>query len=179
MNESPQNSISDLHTEHTFQSLQFILNCFLHVSILFFFLMMLFIIIIVPIAKNAFKHELSSIINNNIDSAISSPINIDDISESKLDEILSNIPSLNNSPFNRVIIKSIIRLSFNSFKNNPFIINNYIKQYSSENNLITKHNHNVVEFGFYLSYILFIITILLCISLKYFYPDSINLSKLF
>jgi len=166
-------------TGYTFQTLQFILNCFLHVSILFFFLMMLFIIIIAPIAKKAFKHELGSIINNNIDNAIPVPISLDEISDSKLDEILSHIPSLKSSPFNRTIIKSLIRLSYNSFKNNPYIINNYIKQYSSENSLITKHNNDVVGFGLYLSIVLFIITILLCITLKYFFPDSIDLSKLF
>jgi len=176
-NNSSIDNSSNFH--HSISSLQFVLNCFLHVSILFSFLILLFIIIIGPLAQSAFKHELGTIINNNIDSAIPNPIDLNTIDDAKLDEILSKFSIYSSFPLSKTIYKNNIRQLYNTFKSNPYILNNYIKEYSSENYLIQKHNDDIISFGISIVIALYTITILLCIIFKYYYPESINLSKLF
>jgi hypothetical protein len=166
------------NSQHSTSSLQFILNCFLHISILFSFLIILFIIIIAPLAQSAFKHELGHIINNSIDSAIPVSIDLDTIDDAQLDKILSTLPIYSSFPFSKTIFKSNLRQLYDTFKSNPYILNNYIKEFSTVNYLIQKHNDDIISFGIYIIYVLFIITILLCITLKYYFPDSINLTKL-
>ena len=165
-------------SEHSTSSLQFVLNCFLHISILFFFLVMLFIILISPISQNLFKNELGNIIDETIDHVIPKPIDLDDIPDPILDKLLSTLPLYNSFPYSNTIIKSNLRQIYKSFKSNPYIINNYISKYKSENYLISKHNDDIISFALYISSTLFIISIILCITFKYCYPDSVNLSKL-
>jgi hypothetical protein len=175
--DSLDNNNSNSH--HSTSSLQFVLNCFLHISILFSFLILLFIIIIGPLAQSAFKSELGHIINNSIDNAMPIPIDLDTIDDTQLDLILSTLPIYSSFPFSKTIFKSNLRLLYNTFKSNPYILNNYIKEYSSVNHLIQKHNDDIVSFGISIVIILYTISIILCITFKYYYPDSINLSKLF
>lgn len=182
--DSIDSSISNISNSHnSTSSLQFVLNCLLHISILFSFLILLFIIIIEPLAKSAFKSELEHIINHSIDTAIPVPIDLNTVDPSQLDSVLDSIlnplPIYSSFPFSKNIIKSNLLQLYNSFKSNPYILNNYIKEYSSENYLIKKHNDDIISFGISIIIILFTITIILCITFKYYYPDSINLSKLF
>jgi hypothetical protein len=179
--DSSINNISNSHNSSA--SLQFVLNCLLHISILFSFLILLFISTIEPLSKSAFKSELGHIINHGIDNAIPKSIDLNTIDPSQLDSVLDSIlnplPIYSSFPFSKNIIKSNLLQLYNSIKSNPYILNNYIKEYSSENYLIKKHNDNIISFGISIIIILFTITILLCITFKYYYPDSINLSKLF
>lgn len=184
INSSVDSSINNIsNSQHSTSSLQFVLNCLLHISILFSFLILLFIIIIGPLAQSAFKNELGHIINNAIDTAIPTPINLNTMDQSQIDSILDSIlspyPLYSSFPYSKNIIKSNLLQLYNSFKSNPYILNNYIKEYSSINYLIQKHNDDIISFGISIVIILFTFTIILCITFKYYYPDSINLSKLF
>jgi hypothetical protein len=179
INSSINSSIDNSsNSHHSISSLQFVLNCFFHISLLFSFLILLFIIIIGPLAQSAFKHELGNIINDSIDSAMPIPINLDTIDDVQLDAILSMLPIYSSFPFSKTIFKSNIRQLYDTFKSNPYILNNYIKEYSSVNYLIQKHNDDIISFGISIVIALYVITIILCITFKYYYPDSINLSKL-
>lgn len=112
---------------------------------------------------------------NSIDLNTVDPSEIDAV----LDSILNPFPIYSSFPYSKNIIKSNLLQLYNSFKSNPYILNNYIKEYSSINYLIQKHNDDVISFGISIIIILYTITIILCITFKYYYPDSINLSKLF
>jgi hypothetical protein len=111
------------------------------------------------------------------------PIDLNTVDPSEIDAVLDSIlnpfPIYSSFPYSKNIIKSNLLQLYNSFKSNPYILNNYIKEYSSINYLIQKHNDDVISFGISIIIILYTITIILCITFKYYYPDSINLSKLF
>jgi hypothetical protein len=171
------NHAKEGHNE--FSILELILNCFLHVFILFFFLYFLFIVLIAPISQNAFKGEIGGIVNELMNSLIPEKINLDTMSDSELDQLLSNNSTYNNlDPLSKIAIKDNFRKMYAYFKNNPYVINNYIKEYSSTNFLIKEHNDDTLAHGQAIVIFLFVITALLFIILKYYYPNSVNIRKL-
>jgi len=172
--------ISDDEISHSFSILQFILNCFLHVSILFFFLYILFVVLIGPIAQKSFKNEFNHIIHEILDSIIPNSIDISTMSNSDMDNLLSSYSGYNSlDTLTKSTIKLNIRQVHQLVKNNPYILKNYLHLYSSENYLIAQHNDNVDSYGKAIIGFLLIITLMLCISFKYYYPQDVNLTKLF
>jgi len=173
-------SNTSIDHKHKFSILEFILNCFIHVSILFLFLYILFGLIIEPIAVNGFKHEFSNIIHDLINKILPNNIDLDTMSDTDLDTILSKYPEYNNLD---IIIKftiiTNIRKLYNYVKSNPYIIHNYLKQYSKKNYFVNLHNNNVFTYGQCIVAFAYVITVLLCILFKYYYPNDINLTKLF
>jgi hypothetical protein len=180
------NSLDDLldsdqtdHSKHQFSILQFTLNCFLHITILFFFLFYLFTFLIAPAAQNGFKSEFNHIIHDLIDHTISEPIDLDTMSDSELDTLLLKIPGYNSlDSLSKLSIKLNIKTFYTLLKKNPYIIKNYIKEYSSPNFLIKQHNDDIYTYGYAIILFLTLTTIILCCVFKYFYPTDINLSKL-
>jgi hypothetical protein len=172
--------ISDDEISHSFSILQFILNCFLHVSILFFFLYILFVVLIGPIAQRSFKNEFDHIIHEILHSIIPNSIDISTMSNSDMDNLLSSYSGYNSlDTLTKSTIKLNIRQVHQLVKNNPYILKNYLQLYSSENYLIAQHNDNVDSYGKAIIGFLLIITLMLCISFKYYYPQDVNLTKLF
>jgi hypothetical protein len=168
------------HSEHSFSILQFILNCSLHVTILFFFLYILFLILIAPIAQNGFKHEFDHVITELFDHAIPDPIDLSTMSDSEFDNYLSKINEYNSLDIlSKTTIRLNIRQLYTSLKDKPYIIKNYLQQYSSTNHIIKQHNDIINDYGNAIILFLITLTISLCCSFKYFYPNDINLTKLF
>ena len=179
-------STSDEHidnssSEHSFSILQFILNCLLHSTILFFFLHFLFVVLIAPLAQNGFKHEFDHIIHEFFDHMLHDPINLSTMNDNDLDTLITTIyPEYSSlDPITKFTLKNNFRQLINSLTDNPYIIKNYINQYSSPNFLIQQHNDNINDLSTGIILFLIVLTIILCISFKSFYPNDINLSKLF
>jgi len=171
------NHIKKGHDE--FSILEFILNCFLHVFILFFFLYFLFVVLIAPISQNAFKGEIGGIVNELMNSLIPDKINLATMPDSQLDQLLSNNSMYKNlDPISKIAFKDNLRKMYAYFHDNPYVINNYIKEYSSTNFLIKEHNDVTLAYGQAIVIFLFVITVLLFILLKYYYPNSVNIRKL-
>ena len=102
----------------------FILNIFLHVSILFAFLNVLFIYLIVPISTDLFKHEIGSNIENIINNAIPVPIDLRSQSNNSAEKNSMNRLLLESQLMND--LKSPISDSIESSKYNKIyqILNN-------------------------------------------------------
>lgn len=183
---------------------EFILNSFLHISILFAFLSVLFYYLIAPLATDAFKHELSAQIINTIDTSIPTPIDLRTKKSSKSFTSDSPINQLSlaatlaednlSDAQNAAMDYQIQQLPFSSMLNITTvaqfkalfssesidqIINNYIVEYSKPNSLINLHNLHILDYGYYLSVTLFIITFSLIFFIKYSYGSHVNLTKLF
>jgi hypothetical protein len=182
MSNNIENTPDEHHTDHKFSILQFILNCLLHVTILFFFLYALFIILIGPIAQNAFKDEFHHIISDLINNQLpNESYDIDAMSDSELDNFLNSAyPGYNSQdPISKSLLRINIRQMYNVMKNNPYIIKNYVTEYSSPNYLIKDHNDVVLAYGYAIIIFLVTITLSLCILFKIYFPKDINLFKLF
>ena len=187
---------------------EFILNSFLHVSILFAFLSLLFYYLIAPLAKNAFKHEIGHQIIEAIDKAIPIPIdlrtkktnksinptsvsnkptdalslaaalaadNLSDAENSAMDYQVQQLPFA--SMLNITTVSQLKALLSSESTNQ--IINNYIVEYSKPTTLINLHNLHILDYGYYLSLILFVITFVLIFFIKYSCGSCVNLTKLF
>jgi hypothetical protein len=142
----------------------------------------LFIVLIAPIAKNAFKHEFDHIILEEINHQLpNASYDINTMSDSELDKLLDSVyPGYSSQdPINKSLIRLNIRQMYDIMKNNPYIIKNYITNYSSPNILIKNHNNDVLSYGQAIIIFLVIITLSLCILFKYYFPNDINLFKLF
>jgi hypothetical protein len=184
----------DIHSTQLSHTNEFILNCFLHVSILFAFLNILFYYIIAPLATNEFKGQISEKINELIDTEIPTPIDLrtkknttSDTNTSTATNALSNLLNQNASSIaqtplgqslNLHTIQQIQELASSS-GNLEQLMDNYITEYSSPNSIISLHNSDIFSYGIYLSLILFIITFLLVIFIKYSCSSCIHLVKLF
>jgi hypothetical protein len=173
--------IDNTSSEHSFSILQFILNCLLHSTILFFFLHFLFVVLIAPLAQKGFKHEFDHIIHEFFDHMLHDPINLSTMNDNDLDTLITTIyPEYSSlDPITKFTLKNNFRQIINSLTNQPYIIKNYKNQYSSPNFLIQQHNDNINDLSTGIILFLIVLTILLCISFKSFYPNDINLSKLF
>jgi hypothetical protein len=177
---------------------EFILNSFLHVTILFIFLNILFYVIIAPLSTSLARHEIGHQIIEGINKAIPKPINIDSnkmIDCNQFTDIQSKASCTTSKIFlNDYILKTPIFstlniknvddlnktiytvLTTNTDGNN--ILDNYILEYSTPNKLISDHNQQVVNYGINISVIFLIITIVLFIFLKYSCNKCINITKI-
>jgi hypothetical protein len=165
--------IKSLDTTTLSHSNIFILNVFLHVTILFTFLNILFKIIIAPLAVDAFKNEISTNIRTIIDKSIPTPIILPNPKDNNInlnDTPLSPYVKSNNSAKN-------IQQLLNILQNNK-IYDNYITEYSNPNPLLVSHNDDIIANGYYLSIILIIISIILITVIKRSCSECINVTKL-
>jgi len=162
-----------LETSQLSHSNTFIINIFLHVTILFTFLNILFKIIIAPLAINAFQYEISSNIHTIINNAIPNPIIIPN-KNSQVDvsnPLISKYFITNNDNSNN--ISYLLKIL-----NNDEIYNNYLNEYSTPNVLIASHNQNILDNSFYISIILIIVTIILITVIKKSCSNCLNITKL-
>jgi len=190
-----------IYENKTSYFVNFIVNGFLHATILFIFLSALFYIIISPLVQSSFRQTISdsidTLFNSNIPNKIT--ISISDVQKSQLinnnlitSQILNNnlIPSqiLNNNliPINNfdqnnlvndtVSIELLKYMSKDSLKDS-LIIDNLIQEYSKINNIVNVNNETIIFYSISISIFLFIITSILLSSFKILYPDYINISE--
>ena len=167
----------------------FILNAFIHITLLFSFLTIFFIYIIEPISSYKFKLEIDHIIDYQINKAIPNKIDLSMITSNinnrnkiinDIKNALSNYYNTNNEDSSQALNTiSIFDNIIKYISDNKNIYNNLITEYSSNNNLVNIHNNYVKNNAIYLSIILVIITSILIILNKLSYNSCINLTKLF
>ena len=168
---------SNIKSSSLSHSIVFILNIFLHVTILFAFLNLLFYYLIAPIATNAFKNEISHNIHNIIDKSIPDVIDLRPFNtlaerKSALNLLLVNLPFYESLQLSNFDILFELLLSEDLY-------NNFIKQYSSPNPLITAHNDYILNLGYYSSIFLFVVSFIFIFVIKFSCGNCINLTKLF
>jgi len=177
-------SISESLLSH---SMLFVLNAFLHVSILYTFLYLLYTFVIKDLETNAFKAELSDIIDNNINSNLPSLI---DLEKYKSDynykiAMLNNLNSsfgLSSNPNVLLQENSDEITKITNILNSltvPNILDNYIKEYSKPNYVINLHNENILEYGIRIIAILSFIAVFLIAVVKFSCGMCTNVTKLF
>jgi len=186
-------------------NLNFILNCFIHVTILFIFLTLLYYYVICPITTHSLRELIGPLIDSifdaNVPSVIISLSNIQDSINSNIldkNQILFNTDSANNIMYDtkKFLNTDILNNSFTNYDitntqrdslklfladhiyNNLYILNNYIEQNSTVNDLVNRNNESVISFAFVSSISLTVITTFLMISIKISSPHHINLSEL-
>jgi hypothetical protein len=172
------NCNSQMHETMLSKTNEFMLNAFLHVSILFTFLVCLYIFIIRDLEVSAFQNSISSIIDNNINSNIAS-INLKQFSDSydyKINLLNTLNKKYNLSNTNKDDIDTLTNAV--NFISSPKLIDNYIKQYSNPNYVIAMHNNDVINYGIRISIIFFIISIILITVIKLSCSDCHNVIKL-
>jgi hypothetical protein len=174
---------------------EFIINSFLHVTILFGFLNILFIYIIAPLVTSAGNTEIGEQIIHGIDSAIPITININNDKKFECPSTYSTVTCTaykqminqyiaNTSLFKTVGITDIDSLSSTIYtivsndNNQNNILNNYILEYSTPNKLIKMHNDMIIDYGISISVIFFIISVILIIVLKLSCNQCINITKI-
>jgi len=167
----------------------FMLNSFIHISILFAFLTFLFLNIIEPLSIHKFQEELDKIINEQIDKLIPEKIDLTAFNtnliyrKKTLDYITNMLDNYNLNNDKNVTNTLSTITTINNFAdyciNNQFFYQNIIDTYSSENFLIKKHNDYVRNNAYYLSIILIVITTIIIIMDKLSNVSCINLTKLF
>jgi hypothetical protein len=179
--------------------IKFILNGFLHVTFLFSFLFILYYYIIAPLTESSLKDLLGSTIDNLYDSNFSNitislsklfnlklnnkisekfdynNINIDDIfkliSDNNLQDLLKNNSNLSTP---EIIKLYIIKYIYD----NQYIMNNYLEQNSTTNQLVVINNQSVLFFGAVIAISLTIISALLFTIFKYTLETDINILEI-
>lgn len=168
----------------------FILNAFIHVTLIFSFLTFLFINLIAPLSKNKFQEEMDHIIKKQVDEMIPNQIDL-----TNTENIINNRQKLIND------LRNAFLIYYNVYNEDPeqglitislfetivdYIINNrgiyyqnIVDKYSLDNNLVKYHNEYVINNSYYLSIILLLISAVLIVSDKLSDISCINLTKLF
>jgi len=192
MNTNTCNYNSAIAESKLSSSIQYILNGFLHVSILFTFLTFLFIVIISEVTKDVFKEELGHIIESSIDNVLPEPIEIKTnfISDrnKKIDTIkkfvnIYNASSTNPYNISEDDINNILNNTDKIYNiinpgNIKTILDNYIKQYSNPNYIINIHDNDIIFYSKYISIIFLIISAILITVVKISCPTCLNVTKL-
>jgi hypothetical protein len=179
--------------------IDFILNGFLHVTLLFSFLTVLYYFIISPLTLKLLHNEIGDIIDNIFNNQFPKPITIN--INNNLSKELSNIKNKlehftneyalaptdndkqyllsNLSNFNNKINseKKILNNTYNYYIN-PNLLNNLIETYSTPNNILLTNNQSIMYHTLFISVCLFIITIILSVSFKLRYNDHVNISHI-
>jgi hypothetical protein len=176
---------------------QFILNSFLHITVLFIFLNGLFIYIIVPLTTRLAREEIGHQLINMIDKLFPKVIdfNLNDTfnctnitdpvqkatciaRQQVLDTYIKSLPLFNtlNIRDTNDLYKAIKSFATTN-KNGNNILDNYILEYSVPNKLIVQHNKDIVNYGINISIILLIMTIIIGLFLKYSCNKCINITK--
>jgi hypothetical protein len=209
-------------------TINFILNCFIHVTFLFSFLVLLYYFVVCPLTKSLLRDLIASLIDSIFDANIPSvTISLSNVQQSigadtvnkALNILKTNIiPSIsntqqsmgvdilnkllsylntNNTPSNG--INDILNNSFTNFDlsnlndsqnnmlqiiiaeylyNNQYMLNNYIEQNSTINDIVNRNNETVIAYSFIASISLIVITSFLMIMFKLSAPQRVNLSEL-
>jgi len=143
--------------------------------------------VIKDLETNAFKAELSDIIDNNINSNLPSLI---DLEKYKSDynykiAMLNNLNSsfgLSSNPNVLLQENSDEITKITNILNSltvPNILDNYIKEYSKPNYVINLHNDNILEYGLRIICILSFIAVFLIAVVKFSCGMCTNVTKLF
>jgi hypothetical protein len=163
----------------------FILNIFLHVTILFTFLYILYVYIIKDISSNALKSEISHIIDNTIKPNVPF-INLQKY-KNDFKYKINLLNNLNNKfglsidanvllQENNIDISAISKI-FDSILNNT-LLDSYIQEYSKPNYVTSLHNESILDNGLYLIIIFSAITILMIATVKISCGQCTNITKL-
>ena len=203
--------------------INFILNGFVHITLLFTFLTILYYYIISPLSQKSIRYTLSNLIddifNHNFPNKISislkdlnynsqiqndlinsnlsfekyneSDINNNYINNSDIKNNYINDSDIKNNYLNDPGIKNIIlnktKLDISNILNkeilnyiskNKYVVNNLIQEFSIPDNIITIHNENIIFYAIVISLSLWVLSILLLISLRYVFPEYVNISEI-
>jgi hypothetical protein len=175
--------MSDINNKLT-NTTVFILNSFIHITFIFSFLTFLFIYIITPLATQKLHDELDGIIYSAINNAIPNQIDLSLLKNdlNKRQEFINKIVSACQpyyamdsitSLFVKAYISNLIDLYSDEYYNHLLNI------YKQPNYLITLHNKSIVNYSFYISIILLVVTVILILADKLSCSPCINISKLF
>ena len=176
------NSVSTSLLSH---SMIFVLNAFIHVTILFIFLYVLYVFIINKISSDAFKSEIGHI----IDSSIKPNIPLIDLKKYKNDynykiSLLNNL----NNKFGLSIDTSVLLQEKNidisaiskiidSVSNNT-LLDSYIQEYSKPHYVTSLNNESLLDNGLYVIIIFTAIAILMIATVKISCGSCVNITKL-
>ena len=176
------NSVSTSLLSH---SMIFVLNAFLHVTLLFIFLYILYIFIINKISNDSFKSEISRIINN----SIKPNIPLIDLQKYKNDYNykISLLNNLNNNfglsvdanvllQENDIDISAISKIIDSISSNN--LLDSYMQEYSKPNYVTSLNNKSLLDNGLYVIIIFSIMTILMIATVKISCGLCTNVTKL-
>ena len=176
------NSVSTSLLSH---SMIFVLNVFLHVTILFGFLYILYIYIIKDISSNTFKSEIGHIIDN----SIKPNIPLIDLEKYKNDYNykISLLNNLNNKfglsidtnvllQENNVDISAISKI-IDSISSNT-LLDSYIQEYSKPHYVTSLNNTSLLDNGLYVIIIFSAIAILMITTVKISCGLCTNVTKL-
>ncbi len=171
---------------------EFILNAFLHVGILFAFLVILMNVVIVPEASKAFRKEFGHQIDDNLDKLIPQRIDLRKYKKEPLakkraiTQLLSNLKNLEKygikvNPEDQETVNTGIKyfdMVYNYFIRQD-ILQNYIIQYANPNFAIDQHNKAILHLGTSTAWYILIITFVLICAIKIACPDCFSITKLF
>lgn len=176
------NSVSTSLLSH---SMLFVLNVFLHVTILFGFLYILYVYIIKDISSNAFKSEIGHI----IDSSIKPNIPLIDLQKYKkdYDYKISLLNNLNNKfglsidtnvllQENNIDISAISKI-IDSISSHT-LLDSYIQEYSKPHYVTSLNNESLLDNGLYVFIIFSAIAILMIATVKISCGLCTNVTKL-
>ena len=176
------NSVSTSLLSH---SMLFVLNVFLHVTILFGFLYILYVYIIKDISSNAFKSEIGHI----IDSSIKPNIPLIDLQKYKkdYDYKISLLNNLNNKfglsidtnvllQENNIDISAISKI-IDSISSHT-LLDSYIQEYSKPHYVTSLNNTSLLDNGLYVFIIFSVIAILMIATVKISCGLCTNVTKL-
>lgn len=181
--------------------IDFILNGFLHITLLFIFLTALYYFIVSPLTQHLLHEEIGSLIdsifNNNFPETIIVNNNntlISYLNPNLLEKFKDNTFNINNNNLSdQYLLSGITNNYFNSIltpstysklnqiklEESKFInqnaLNNLIESNSLPNDIITRNNQTVLYHTIYISFTLFLITIILLSYFKLNYPDDVNI----
>jgi len=182
----------------------FLLNGFLHVTILFTFLFALYYFIISPLTESTLRDLLGSIIDNLYDAnvpkmtiSLSKLLDVNNSNSNNSNVINSNI---NNNTVNNDTSNNLNNINniLNIIKNNPnmssddaiklalikymyenqYMMNNYLEQNSTTNQLVTINNESVLFFGTVISLSMAVLSVILMIIFKLTLENDLNISEI-
>jgi len=166
----------------------FIINAFIHISIIFSFLTFLFIYIIVPLSKQAFNSNIDTLIQKQIDLAIPNPINLTDETNfvNNRNQLINQITFFlknyflisNKDPKKTVEIINLISNNIDYIVKNKFFYDQLLDTYKQPNYIIDTHNNGILNISIYISITLFIISIIIIIADKMSCSSCIDLSTI-
>jgi hypothetical protein len=190
-----------MHNENLYYIINFILNGFLHVTLLFSFLTILYYYIISPLTESTLRDLIGSSIDTIYDSNLSNVTislsqligeNLKDniqlssffnenFDESNINDFLN---MLSNTDMNQVVsytnsIQDIIKVELIKYiYDNQYIINNYLEQNSTKDKLVNINNESVMFFAVVISISLLVISTIFFILFKTLLPNNINVSEI-
>jgi hypothetical protein len=162
----------------------YVLNIFLHITILFIFLYVLYVYIINKISSDAFKSEIGNIIDN----SIKPNIPLIDLQKYKNDynykiSLLNNL----NNKFGLSIDANVLldekNIDISAISKiidsiSSHTLDRYIQEYSNPHYVTSLNNTSILDNGFYVIIIFTAISILMIATVKISCGSCINITKL-